>query len=77
MQTAIDINRKNRRFRSEKRKKDNNQRKKERAKQQQILLNEAKQNCLGQSAINLCNLEISESVKSFTKQRTFTCTFSK
>ena len=65
------------RFRSEKRKKDNKQRKKKWVKQQRIFINEAKQNRSDQIVINLCNLEVSDSVKCFTKQSTFTCTFSK
>ena len=59
--SAIESNRQNRRFRRGKRKKHNKQRKKRWAEQQQILINEAKQNCPDQNAINLCNLEISDS----------------
>ena len=57
----IESNRQNRRFRRGKRKKHNKQRKKRWAEQQQILINETKQNCPDQNAINLCNLEISDS----------------
>ena len=66
--SAIESNPQNRRFRREKRKKHNKQRKKRWAEQQQILINETKQNCPDQNAINLCNLEISDSTKSLLRK---------
>ena len=66
--SAIESNPQNRRFRREKRKKHNKQRKKRWAEQQQILINETKENCSDQKAINLCNLEISDSTKSLLRK---------
>ena len=61
--SAIESNQQNRRFSRGKRRKHNKQCKKRWA-EQQILINEAKQNCPDQNAINLCYLEISDSAKS-------------
>ena len=66
--SAIESNLQKRRFRRGKRKKHNKQRKKRWAEQQQILINETKQNCPDQNAINLCNLEISDSTKSLLRK---------
>ena len=66
--SAIESNPQNRRFRRGKRKKHNKQRKKRWAEQEQILINETKQNCPDQNAINLCNLEISDSTKSLLRK---------
>ena len=62
--SAIESNLQKRRFRRGKRKKHNKQRKKRWAEQQQILINETKQNCPDQNAIDLCNLAISDSTNS-------------
>ena len=44
------------------------QRRKRWAEQQQTLINEARQNCPDQNAINLCNLKISDSEKSLVSK---------
>ena len=75
--SAIESNWQNRRFRRGKRKKSNKKSKKRWAEQQQIFINEAKQNCLDQNAVNICILEIFDFEKIITRQRTIICTFPK
>ena len=52
----------------ENQKKENKPPKKKWAEQQQIFITEAKQNCPNQNAINLCNLEISDSTRSILRK---------